>query len=73
MEEYKEDKYLDITATRTRTQQEGVIEESRFSASGRRTSITDAVFGDIQDGGPNYRNVRTSLSCLHSGVNSHVV
>ena len=60
MEEYKEDKYPDLTSTQTR--QEGTIEESRFSASGRRTSITDAVFGDIQEGGPNYRNVRMSLS-----------
>lgn len=39
------------------TTQDGAIEERRFSASGRRISITDAVFGDIQDGGPNYRAV----------------
>jgi hypothetical protein len=61
MEEYKEEKYLEHLHEAT-THQEGVIEERRFSASGRRTSITDAVFGDIQEGGPNYRNVRTSLS-----------
>jgi hypothetical protein len=61
MEEYKDDKYLEHLHTAT-TQQEGIIEERRFSAGGRRTSITDAVFGDIQEGGPNYRNVRSSLS-----------
>jgi hypothetical protein len=61
MEEYKEEKYLDRLES-TQTQQEGTVEESRFSPNGRRTSITDAVFGEIQEGGPNYRNVRTSLS-----------
>jgi hypothetical protein len=64
MEEYKEDKYLDHLAA-THTEQEGVIEERRFSASGRRTSITDAVFGNIQEGGPNYRDVRMSFPWLH--------
>lgn len=44
------------------TQQDGVVEERRFSASGRRISITDAVFGDIVEGGPNYRDVWNSSS-----------
>jgi len=70
MEEYKEEKYLDHL-TSTQTQQEGVIEESRFSAIGRRISITDAVFGDIQEGGPNYRNVRIRFPCFHRCVSSH--
>lgn len=52
MADYKDDKWLDHLAP-TQTQQEGEIVERRFSASGRRISITDAVFGDIQDGGPN--------------------
>jgi len=72
MEEYKEDKYLDHL-TATRTQQEGTIEERRFSANGRRVSITDAVFGDIQEGGPNYRNVRTSSAWLRLVTVSHIV
>jgi len=55
MQEIKDDKYLDHL-TQQHTQQEGAIEE-------RRTSITDAVFGDIQDGGPNYRDVCTSHLC----------
>lgn len=71
MQEIKDDKYLD-PLTATYTQQDGVIEERRFSASGRRVSITDAVFGDIQEGGPNYRDVRTSLLRLQSGYVSHV-
>jgi len=57
--EYKDDKYLE-NLTATQTQQEGTIEERHFGPSGRRTSITDAVFGDIQDGGPNYRDVRSN-------------
>jgi hypothetical protein len=31
--------------------------ERRLSASGRRISVVDDVFGDIQEGGPNYRDV----------------
>ena len=48
----KDDKWLDHL-TQTHTEQDGEIIERRFSASGRRISITDAVFGDIQEGGPN--------------------
>ena len=48
----KDDKWLDHLHP-TYTQQDGEIIERRFSASGRRISITDAVFGDIQEGGPN--------------------
>lgn len=54
MAEFKDDKWLDHLTT-THTQQEGEVVERRFSASGRRISITDAVFGDIQEGGPNVR------------------
>lgn len=32
-------------------------QQRRFSSSGRRISIVDDVFGDIQEGGPNYRDV----------------
>lgn len=46
------------------TQQDGVVEERRFSASGRRISITDAVFGDIVEGGPNYRDVGNGILSL---------
>jgi len=56
MAEYKDDKWLDHL-TQTQTQQDGEIIERRFSASGRRISITDAVFGDIQEGGPNVCHV----------------
>lgn len=52
MADDKDEKWLDHLAP-THTQQEGEIVERRFSASGRRISITDAVFGDIQEGGPN--------------------
>lgn len=51
MAEYKDDKWLDHL-TPQETRQEGEIVR-RFSASGRRISITDAVFGDIVEGGPN--------------------
>lgn len=71
MEEDKDDKYLDHL-TAIQTQQEGIIEERRFSASGRRISITDAVFGDIQEGGPNYRDVCIGFSWLHLALNAHV-
>jgi hypothetical protein len=52
MADYKDDKWLDHLSQQ-QTQQDGEIIERRFSASGRRISITDAVFGDIQEGGPN--------------------
>ena len=52
MAEYKDDKWLD-QLTQAPTQQDGEIVERHFDASGRRISITDAVFGDIQEGGPN--------------------
>ena len=66
----KDDKWLDHL-TPTQTRQEGEIVR-RFSASGRRISVTDAVFGDIVEGGPNvsttqYSNlygVLTSFSSL---------
>lgn len=56
MADFKDEKWLDHLET-TQTRQEGQVEERRFSASGRRISITDAVFGDIVEGGPNYRDV----------------
>ena len=31
--------------------------ERRMSAQGRRISIVDDIFGEIKEGGPNYRNV----------------
>lgn len=31
--------------------------ERRLSASGRRISAVDDVFGELVEGGPNYRNV----------------
>lgn len=57
----KDDKWLDHLHP-TYTQQDGEIVERRFSASGRRISITDAVFGDIQEGGPNVS--RTAKRCV---------
>jgi hypothetical protein len=56
MAEYKDDKWLDHL-TQAPTQQDGEIIERRFSASGRRISVTDAVFGDIQEGGPNVSRI----------------
>lgn len=32
--------------------------ERRLSAQGRRISVVDDIFGEIKEGGPNYRNVR---------------
>lgn len=32
-------------------------EKPRYSSDGRRVSVCDDVFGDIQEGGPNYRDV----------------
>jgi hypothetical protein len=63
MAEYKDDKWLDHLS-QTQTQHEGEIVERRFSASGRRISITDAVFGDIQEGGPNVSRV-TEPGAMH--------
>ena len=31
--------------------------ERRMSAQGRRISVVDDIFGEIKEGGPNYRNV----------------
>lgn len=31
--------------------------EKRMSVQGRRISVVDNVFGEIKNGGPNYRNV----------------
>jgi hypothetical protein len=38
------------------------VDESgrRLSVTGRRVSIVDDVFGEIVEGGPNYRNVSVS-------------
>lgn len=33
--------------------------ERRLSLQGRRISVVDDVFGEIKEGGPNYRNVNT--------------
>lgn len=33
--------------------------ERRMSAQGRRISVVDDIFGEIKEGGPNYRNVIT--------------
>lgn len=37
---------------------------SVFSTGGRRVSITDDVFGEITEEGPNYRDVRSRI-CLY--------
>jgi len=34
--------------------------ERRMSAQGRRISVVDDIFGEIKEGGPNYRNVSCS-------------
>lgn len=31
--------------------------ERRLSAQGRKISVVDDIFGEIKEGGPNYRNV----------------
>lgn len=59
--EFKDEKWQN-DLEQIHTQQDGVVEERRFSASGRRISITDAVFGDIVEGGPNYRDVCNNTS-----------
>lgn len=33
-------------------------QERRMSAQGRRISVVDDIFGEIKEGGPNYRNVQ---------------
>lgn len=37
-------------------------QERRMSAQGRRISVVDDIFGEIKEGGPNYRNV-SNLQC----------
>lgn len=49
------EKYEDEKAAHFETVSNGG--ERRFSASGRRISVVDDVFGDIVEGGPNYRDV----------------
>lgn len=34
---------------------------SGYDPEGRRASVVDDVFGEIKEGGPNYRNVRCAL------------
>lgn len=34
--------------------------ERRMSQQGRRISVVDDIFGEIKEGGPNYRNVSYS-------------
>ena len=34
--------------------------ERRMSAQGRHISVVDDIFGEIREGGPNYRNVKCS-------------
>lgn len=39
-------------------QQDSAAEEGKVvTEHGRRSSVTDAVFGEVTEGGPNYRNV----------------
>jgi hypothetical protein len=42
------------------------VDESgrRLSVTGRRVSIVDDVFGEIVEGGPNYRNVGVSQNTI---------
>jgi hypothetical protein len=49
---YKKDVYNDLEPQETHRR------GSVFSTSGRRMSISDEVFGEITEGGPNYRDVR---------------
>lgn len=37
--------------------EQGLPEGRRYSAEGHRVSVVDDVFGEIVDGGPNYRAV----------------
>lgn len=37
-------------------------QERRYSAQGRRISVVDDVFGEIVEGGPNYRDVSIALA-----------
>lgn len=36
-------------------------EDRRLSVEGRRISVVDDIFGEIKEGGPNYRNVSVEL------------
>lgn len=68
MAEFKDDKWTDHL-NQVQSEQLGQIEDQRrFSASGRRISITDAVFGDIVEGGPNYRDVCSSFIAIEIRV-----
>lgn len=60
MADVKDDKWQD-TLAQVVTQRDGEIEEHHYNATGRRTSITDAVFGQIREDGPNYRDVCFAL------------
>lgn len=44
--------------------------ERRMSAQGRRISIVDDIFGEIKEGGPNYRNVILPKSSLFVEVHA---
>lgn len=38
--------------------------DRRMSAQGRRVSVVDDIFGEIKEGGPNYRNVTIAIRLL---------
>lgn len=63
MAEFKDEKWQS-DLYQVQTQRDGEVEERRFSADGRRISITDAVFGDIVEGGVNYRNVGSPMLAI---------
>lgn len=42
--------------------------ERRMSAQGRRISVVDDIFGEIKEGGPNYRNVTSPNQYLCHGT-----
>lgn len=63
MAEFKDEKWQS-DLYQVQTQRDGDVEERRFSADGRRISITDAVFGDIVEGGVNYRNVGSPMLAI---------
>ena len=42
--------------------------ERRMSAQGRRISVVDDIFGEIKEGGPNYRNVSQSPLLGHANI-----
>lgn len=60
MVDVKDDKWQD-TLAQVATQRDGEIEEHHYNTTGRRISITDAVFGQIREDGPNYRDVCFAL------------